>query len=106
VLLIAALFGGIVALNVGALRSSIAASRLDAQGAALRTQNADLEARVAALSGYGRISKVAGDLGMVQAKPGRRDFITLNPSAGRHRDTSASTPRAAARKGQGPTPAR
>jgi len=85
VLLLAALFGGIVALNVGALRNSIDASKLDAEGAALRTQNADLTARVAALTGYGRISKLAGDSGMVQADPSRTDFINLKPAARKHR---------------------
>lgn len=103
VLLLATLFGGIVALNVGALRNSIDASRLDAQGAALRTQNADLTARVASLSGYGRISKVAGDLGMVHAQPGRNDFITLNPPPKRHRDAGG---RAHPRNGKGAAPAR
>jgi cell division protein FtsL len=106
VLLLATLFGGIVALNVGALRNSIDASRLDAQGVAVRTQNADLTARVASLSGYGRISKVAGDLGMVQAKPSRKDFITLKPAGKGHRDANARGPRTQARKGQGAAPTR
>lgn len=106
VLLIAALFGGIVALNVGALRSSIDASRLDAEGAALRTQNADLAARVAALSGYGRISKMARELGMVQARPTRKDFITLRLSGHADRGTAAAASRSQTRRGQGASPAR
>jgi hypothetical protein len=79
VLLLATLFGGIVALNVGALRSSIEASRLDGQAAALRSQNADFESQISAQSGYGRISQLARGLGMVQAQPSRRDFIMLHP---------------------------
>jgi cell division protein FtsL len=107
VLLLATLFGGIVALNVGALRNSIDASKLDAQGASLRTQNADLAARVATLSGYGRISKAATDLGMVQAQPGRHDFISLAPAAHKH---AAAKPKArtqsAQRRPRGSKPAR
>jgi hypothetical protein len=80
VLLLATLFGGIVALNVGALRSSIAASQLDGEAAALRSQNADLEALIAARSGYGRISQLAQGLGMVPATPSTRDYLRLHPA--------------------------
>jgi hypothetical protein len=82
VLLLATLFGGIVALNVGALRNSIAASRIDGEAAALRSQNADLASRIVADSGYGRISQLARNLGMVQAQPGRRDYMRLHPQSG------------------------
>jgi hypothetical protein len=82
VLLLATLFGGIVALNVGALRNSIAASRIDGEAAALRSQNADLASRIVADSGYGRISQLARNLGMVQAQPGRRDYMRLHPRRG------------------------
>jgi hypothetical protein len=81
VLLLATLFGGIVALNVGALRSSIAASRLDGEAAALRSQNADLESKIAAQSGYGRISELARQMGMVLAQPARHDFLRLHPKS-------------------------
>ncbi len=80
VLLLATLFGGIVALNVGALRSSIAASELDGEAAALRSQNADLEALIAGRSGYGRISQLAQGLGMVPATPSTRDYLRLHPA--------------------------
>jgi hypothetical protein len=80
VLLLAMLFGGIVALQVGALRSSIEASRLDGQAAALRSQNADIESQISAQSGYGRISELARQQGMVQVQPRRRNFILLHPA--------------------------
>ena len=80
VLLLAALFGGIVALNVGALRSSIEAGRLDGQVSALRFQNAALAGQVSNLSGYGRISQLAHNMGMVQMQPLRRNFIRLHPA--------------------------
>jgi hypothetical protein len=79
VLLLATLFGGIVALNVGALRNSIAASRIDGEAAALRSQNSDLASQIVAHSGYGRISQLARNLGMVQAQPSRRDYLRLHP---------------------------
>jgi hypothetical protein len=79
VLLLATLFGGIVALNVGALRSSIAASRVDGEAAALRSQNSDLESQIASDSGYLRISTLARNLGMVQTTPSRRDYLRLHP---------------------------
>jgi len=79
VLLLATLFGGIVALNVGALRNSIAASRIDGEAAALRSQNSDLASQIVAESGYGRISRLARNLGMVQAQPSRSDYLRLHP---------------------------
>jgi hypothetical protein len=81
VLLLATLFGGIVALNVGALRSSIAASRIDGEAAALRSQNADIESNIASRSGYGRISELARQEGMVQVQPSRRNYLRLHPGA-------------------------
>ena len=88
VLLLSTLFGGIVALNVGALRNSIAASRIDGEAAALRSQNSDLAAQIVANSGYGRISQLARNLGMVQAQPSRRDYLRLHPRS----DTVAVRP--------------
>ncbi len=79
VLLLATLFGGIVALNVGALRSSIAASRIDGEAAALRSQNSDLAGQIASDSGYLRISQLAHNLGMVQAQPSRHSYLRLHP---------------------------
>jgi hypothetical protein len=80
VLLVAALLGGIVALNVGALRNSIEASRVAGEVAALRSQNSDLQSQVAGQSGFGRISALAHHLGMVQAQPSKGDFLRLRPA--------------------------
>jgi len=82
VLLLSTLFGGIVALNVGALRNSIAASRIDGEAAALQSQNSDLASQIVANSGYGRISQLARNLGMVQGQPSRGDYLRLHPRSG------------------------
>ena len=107
VLLIAVLLGGIVALNVGALRNSIEASRVGGEVAALRSQNHALLSQVAGRSGFGLISFRAQRLGMVLAQPAKRDFIRLHPGKhpaaattvvaspkhhGRHHTTSFRTP--------------
>ena len=63
--MLAVLFAGIVALNVGALRGTIAASKLEAETAAIKQQNADLASQVAGMSGYFRIASEAKRLGMV-----------------------------------------
>jgi hypothetical protein len=108
VLLIAVLLGGIVALNVGALRNSIEASRVGGQVAALRSQNHALLSQVAGQSGFGLISQRASQLGMVLAQPAKRDFLRLHPGKrpaaaaktvvtppkhhGRHHTTTFRTP--------------
>jgi hypothetical protein len=79
VLLIAALLGGIVALNVGALRNSISASKIEGQEAALRSQNDALRSQIAQLSGSGRINAYAVRYGMVSAQPLRSDYLRLHP---------------------------
>ena len=79
VLLIAALLGGIVALNVGALRNSISASKIEGQEAALRSQNDALRSLVAQRSGSGRINADAVRYGMVSAQPLRSDYLRLHP---------------------------
>jgi hypothetical protein len=79
VLLIAALLGGIVALNVGALRNSISASKIEGQEAALRSQNDALRSLVAQLSGSGRINADAVRYGMISAQPLRNDYLRLHP---------------------------
>jgi hypothetical protein len=79
VLLIAALLGGIVALNVGALRNSISASKIEGQEAALRSQNDALRSQVAQRSGSGRINADAARYGMIPAQPLRNDYLRLHP---------------------------
>jgi hypothetical protein len=99
VLLIATLLGGIVALNVGALRNSISASKIEGQEAALRSQNDALRSLVAERSGSGRINADAARYGMIPAQPLRNDYLRLHPlkRAARHPATSAG--RAAGRQG-------
>jgi hypothetical protein len=79
VLLIAALLGGIVALNVGALRNSISASKIEGQEAALRTQNDQLRSLVAQRSGTGLINADAARYGMIWSQPLRNDYLRLHP---------------------------
>jgi hypothetical protein len=79
VMLLAALFGGIVALNVGAMRGTIAANRTEAEARAIRADNARVAAEVAELSGFFRVTQRAKELGMEPAQPLRRDYIRLQP---------------------------
>ena len=60
VLLIATLLGGIVALNVGALRNSISASKIEGQEAALRSQNDALRSIVGPAIGLGSHQRLRG----------------------------------------------
>ena len=104
VLLLAALLGGIVALNVGALRNSISASKIEGQEAALRSQNDALRSQIAERSGAGLINADAARYGMVSAQPLRNDYLRLHPlkHAARHLATSAGG--AAGRQGGKATP--
>ena len=93
-LLIAAV-RGIVALNVGALRNSISASRVEGQEAALRSQNAELQLLVAQRSGFGRI-KPSGPVRHGQAQPPRNDYLRLHPLKHAARPPATSAGRAPA----------
>jgi hypothetical protein len=99
VLLIAALLGGIVALNVGALRNSISASRIEGQEAALRSQNDALRSLVAQRSGSGLINADAVRYGMISAQPLRSDYLRLRPL--KHAAKSPATSAGAAAGQQG-----
>jgi len=85
VLVIATLLGGVVALNVGALRNSIEASRLEGEAAALRSQNSALDASIAGDSLSARINQLAQSYGMVQVQPGRGAYLRLHPGQPRPR---------------------
>ncbi|HUZ83627.1 MAG TPA: septum formation initiator family protein [Gaiellales bacterium] len=74
---LAVLFGGIVAVQVTALRANIAVGRLNAQAAQLHSQNQLLAAEVADLQSSYRIGFIARRLGMVREVPARNDFLTL-----------------------------
>jgi hypothetical protein len=100
IIVLATLFAGIVALNVAALRSTIAASKLEAQTSAIKQQNADLASQVAGMSGYFRIATEAQRLGMVPSTPGRKAFIEFTPgtAAHHHHTPVAKTPEKAPAK--------
>ena len=68
-----------MALNVGALRNSISASKIEGQEAALRSQNDELRSVVAEQSGLGRINAYAARYGMIFAQPLRNDYLRLHP---------------------------
>ena len=99
VLLIATLLGGIVALNVGALRNSISASKIEGQEAALRSQNDKLRSVVAEQSGLGRINAYAVRYGMVSAQPQRNDYLRLHPLKHSSRPATASAGGGAGQQG-------
>jgi len=99
VLLIATLLGGIVALNVGALRNSISASKIEGQEAALRSQNDALRSLVAQRSGSGLINADAVRYGMVSAQPQRNDYLRLHPLKHASRPASASAGGPASQQG-------
>jgi hypothetical protein len=98
VLVIATLLGGVVALNVGALRNSIGASRLEGEAAALRSQNSALEAQISGGTLSGRINALAASYGMVQVQPGRNDYLRLHPRVRHGRAHAAAGPAKAFRR--------
>ena len=69
VIVLAALLGGIVALNVAALRDSIEVSRLQAQARQLASQNQLQQNRVTSLSSPVAIGLAASKLGMHLGRP-------------------------------------
>jgi hypothetical protein len=99
VLLIATLLGGIVALNVGALRNSISASKIEGQEAALRSQNDALRSLVAQRSGSGLINVDAARYGMIPAQPLRNDYLRLRPLKHSPRPPATSAGGTAGRQG-------
>lgn len=76
-LVLGVLLGGIVALNVAALRASMQASRLSASAQALQQANRGLRATVASLTAPPRIDGRARALGMVQHTPAPGDKLPL-----------------------------
>jgi hypothetical protein len=77
VVVLAALLGGIVALNVAALRDSIDVNRVQAHARALSDQNRLLENRVTSLSSPVAIGAAAARLGMHQADPNATRYVGL-----------------------------
>jgi hypothetical protein len=75
--LLTALLGGIVALNIAALRGSIDASRARDRAQALAQQNGLLRAQVIDLSNPFHIGVMARTYGMVLADPTHTQHIGL-----------------------------
>lgn len=77
VIVLAALLGGIVALNVAALRDSIEVSRLQAQARQLVSADQLQQNRVTSLSSPDAIGKAAAKLGMQLADPSTTRYVTM-----------------------------
>jgi cell division protein FtsL len=79
VVVLAALLGGIVALNVAALRDSIDVNRLQAHAQQLQNDNRLLRNQVTSLSSPASIGAAAKKLGMVPADPNTTKYVRLRP---------------------------
>jgi hypothetical protein len=77
VVLLATLLGGIVALNVAALRDSIQVNKLQARAQQLANDNRLTQNRVTSLSSPVAIGIAAQRLGMHQADPNSTRYLTL-----------------------------
>jgi hypothetical protein len=77
VIVLAALLGGIVALNVATLRDSIEVSRLQAQARQLASQNQLQQNRVTSLSSPVAIGLAARKLGMYLADPNTTRYVNM-----------------------------
>ena len=78
-LVLATLLGGLVFLNVAALRASMDVSRLSASAQAVQQSNRGLTAQIATLAAPYRIDRLARRLGMVQQSPRPGDDLSLRP---------------------------
>jgi cell division protein FtsL len=78
-LVLATLLGGLVFLNVAALRASMDVSRLSASAQAMQQANRGLTAQIATLAAPYRIDRKARQLGMVQQSPRPGDDLSLRP---------------------------
>jgi cell division protein FtsL len=77
VVVLAALLGGIVALNVAALRDSIEVNKLQAHAEQLANENQLAQNRVTSLSSPYAIGIEAGKLGMRPADPNTTRYVAL-----------------------------
>ena len=77
VVVLAALLGGIVALNVAALRDSIEVNRLQAHAQQVQDENRLLRNEVTNLSSPTSIGAAAQKLGMVPADPNTTKYVHL-----------------------------
>lgn len=74
------LLGGLVALNVAALRSTITVSDVNTKVHRLTQQNALDQASITRLSSVSRITRKAESYGMHQSAPPARDHFSIGPS--------------------------
>jgi len=86
VVLLATLLGGIVALNVAALRDSIQVNKLQARAQQLANENRLARNRITSLSSPVAIGIAAQKLGMHQADPNTTRYLQLpTPAKAAHR---------------------
>jgi cell division protein FtsL len=78
VVILATLLGGIVALNVAALRDSIEVNRLQARAQQLQDENRLLRNEATNLSSPSAIGMAAEKLGMVPADPNTTRYVRLH----------------------------
>jgi cell division protein FtsL len=83
------LLGGLVALNVAALRSTIAVSDVNAKVRKLEQQNRLQMADIANLSTSARIARKAQSYGMHQSSPKAKDFFSLKLPTPKHASVPA-----------------
>jgi cell division protein FtsB len=77
---IAALLGGVVALNVAVLRLNVQLDGLDQERARLRAEKAELVSRLAGELASTRIeSRARLELGLVQVDPTQTRYVELDP---------------------------
>ena len=87
------LLGGLVALNVAALRSTITVSNVNRKVLHLRQQNMLDQARISRLSSVSRITRQAESYGMRQsAAPARDQFSIGSPNSITPSAPAASNP--------------
>ena len=80
IVFVAALLGGVVALNVAVLRLNVQLDGLAREKQELRAGNNELASRLAGLEASGRIQALAQkQLGLVPAEPDQTTYVTLEP---------------------------
>jgi cell division protein FtsL len=80
IVFVAALLGGVVALNVAVLRLNVELDDLAREKQELRAGNNELASRLAGLEASGRIQALAQkQLGLVPAEPHQTTYVTLEP---------------------------
>lgn len=95
------LLGGIVALNVAALRTRVASERLDRSIAELRDERETLQARLSKQRSFGRIDGLARrKLGLVEATGAQHVSLPAPAAKGRPTPRRPGDPEPGAAKGK------